>query len=1330
MESFYNSVAPPAPLLRHPAAWSTSAGSDAVPQSPPATGRSTFSWVATGQPQAYAVERHWHEGGPYASDWSDTPWRPPWEQQSRAPSPALEWSASDGLQQQPLATSTLEARFTGGCHTFYGTHQAESSVSEPPQQAAMQQHSAIPLFCGWCGLSAQAGTADAAGGWCCQVCWQQGSDWLPPGRPSLHDLGEAMLPRGLVGDVASGCVGMWPEHMLPAVGCSPWEAHVGAAQPAGNAVVVGVRKGGIDLQVWTGHSNMEADEHYVSWSDLQPIDKPMVAAGVASARFRFHCIDAASAPWEWHSGRENLWQDTLQGWRTGHCEVDMRFASGDLLRALPATLSGGSSSSGAGRGKRRDDARCARTSKTPFLLALGPKVHVCLAHRTEPLSAFCCGPCAHPIQGSSGPWPDIVSEWPTAREYADVWHRLSFMEAVTCAVTEGDSKMLGGVEVKWIPAEDDANGTAVARGVFHVPYELMDAHKVHIHSDDLLCIRLPEGAVQVAKPRASSAGRPRPWLIASLFKALNVSGSGYVNGGELHPLARHTGFEGSSAEWQQEYADLCSDLRLHPEVGMPEAVFASFVNDRSSAGCYCSDEELSSLLDAQVASSTLCEGLQPVVSLHGVVEAAESFEDSIQVRFKLNPDEASRLASASSLRCGDAMRDCTVEFIALAQSYHYSKAALEALLHNPSPMVSDLVLRGQVARSAKGASTQELQHFNFNPSQEEAVRVALAEQVTLIHGPPGTGKTRVGAALALCFARQNAAQSADGCVLYTASGNRAVDVAAEAVSALCVERLEDLFEAQQAGEEEKCCICWAEGCNVITFCGHVFHRHCLTQALRATAGGNARRCPLCRSALKSIDGIRLLRVYSGDTERLEFPVPKKYDYQGVRERSRKAVPEEMRRFALHWRIHDKVPNHFNPHAAECASAYDALMAEGAHGSGFDEARLRYREASKKARAFEVKSCNVLLTTTASCRRDWLPEMLRQEGVQLKQVVVDEAGMTQEPEALCPLTLARDVQRVVLVGDYRQLRPVVKNRDAEAKGLGRSLFERLAVAAEAGEGTGAEAPASVLLRQQYRMHPQLNRFSSVQFYGGQVADDSSTLQRPLGLLEHPRTRSRCAALFWTSPCGFQEEVQEVATRDASTQSKANPQEADRCVTLAAELAARAGPRSVAVLSWYNAQVSELRRRLRQHAHCAGVHVGSVVTAQGSEWDYVLLSTVRSVSGNSRGASLGCLADKHLLNVAVTRGRLGIVVLGNPTSLSTCRPWKAFLEHCREVGGFMEADDDVPPLVARGTLAATPVGPTAQPGYDDEAGGDEDGAAGVADDADDPVAVVAGHSPAES
>jgi len=94
-----------------------------------------------------------------------------------------------------------------------------------------------------------------------------------------------------------------------------------------------------------------------------------------------------------------------------------------------------------------------------------------------------------------------------------------------------------------------------------------------------------------------------------------------------------------------------------------------------------------------------------------------------------------------------------------------------------------------------------------------------------------------------------------------------------------------------------------------------------------------------------------------------------------------------------------------------------------------------------------------------------------------------------------------------------------------------------------------------------------------------------------------------------------------------------------------------------LAWYNAQVVAITELVTQ----SDIHVGSIATAQGSEWDYVILSTVRR--GGPR-TTLGIVSDPHMLNVALTRARLGLLVLGHSTTLGRDTNWTAFIGHCRE------------------------------------------------------------------
>lgn len=208
--------------------------------------------------------------------------------------------------------------------------------------------------------------------------------------------------------------------------------------------------------------------------------------------------------------------------------------------------------------------------------------------------------------------------------------------------------------------------------------------------------------------------------------------------------------------------------------------------------------------------------------------------------------------------------------------------------------------------------------------------------------------------------------------------------------------------------------------------------------------------------------------------------------------------------------------------------------------------------------------------------------------------------------------------------------------AEQAGMGISLFERLAVSYS---HNGISSPVS-LLAQQYRMHPAISHFSREHFYGGRVKDHPSVLERISCVLSHQGRE--CPFLVWKGQSSG-EELQRLRTVGAGVGSRANISEALRAVALAKRLA-QLGQEAVAVLSWYNSQVSKISDLLRQEG-LPQVHCGSIATAQGSEWDYVLLSTVRS----EKGGKLGLLSDPHTMNVAITRARHGMVVLCDEEAL---------------------------------------------------------------------------------
>uniref|UniRef100_A0A672NLL5 DNA2/NAM7 helicase-like C-terminal domain-containing protein n=1 Tax=Sinocyclocheilus grahami TaxID=75366 RepID=A0A672NLL5_SINGR len=114
--------------------------------------------------------------------------------------------------------------------------------------------------------------------------------------------------------------------------------------------------------------------------------------------------------------------------------------------------------------------------------------------------------------------------------------------------------------------------------------------------------------------------------------------------------------------------------------------------------------------------------------------------------------------------------------------------------------------------------------------------------------------------------------------------------------------------------------------------------------------------------------------------------------------------------------------------------------------------------------------------------------------------------------------------------------------------------------------------------------------------------------------------------------------------------------------------RVEPEHIAILTPYNAQVSEIKNILKKR-HLANVSVCTIMKSQGSEWPYVILSAVRSCSDIESdrpskawlGKRLGFITDPNQVNVAITRAQDGLVILGNSNLLKRCELWKRLLDH---------------------------------------------------------------------
>ncbi|MEW6745729.1 MAG: IGHMBP2 family helicase [Planctomycetota bacterium] len=266
-------------------------------------------------------------------------------------------------------------------------------------------------------------------------------------------------------------------------------------------------------------------------------------------------------------------------------------------------------------------------------------------------------------------------------------------------------------------------------------------------------------------------------------------------------------------------------------------------------------------------------------------------------------------------------------------------------------------------------------------------------------------------------------------------------------------------------------------------------------------------------------------------------------------------------------------------------------------------------------------------------------------------VVDEAAQALEPACWIPLLRAR---RAVLVGDACQLPPTVLSREAEAQGLGTTLFERLHAAR--GERL------SRMLTLQYRMHETIMNWSSREFYDGRLEAHAAVRKHRLSDLTGVATTEETDAplLFIdTAGCDFEEQ------RDAEGDSKYNEGEARLVIErIEALRSAGLGADQIAVITPYNAQVDLLRQGLARHP---GLEIDSVDGFQGREKEAVVISLVRS---NPRG-EVGFLADHRRLNVAVTRARRHVTLIGDSATIA-CDPFLARLvDYCQQNGEYRSA-----------------------------------------------------------
>jgi superfamily I DNA and/or RNA helicase len=442
-------------------------------------------------------------------------------------------------------------------------------------------------------------------------------------------------------------------------------------------------------------------------------------------------------------------------------------------------------------------------------------------------------------------------------------------------------------------------------------------------------------------------------------------------------------------------------------------------------------------------------------------------------------------------------------------------------------------------------------HTKLNASQQAAVKkIVQANDLAIVHGPPGTGKTTT-----LVQAIKTLVQHDGRQILVTAPSNTAVDLLSEKLS--------------------------EEGLNVLRV-------------------GNPARVSERLASLT-----------------LDSKMAAHADMKNIKNLKKQAA--EFRNMA------HKYKRNFGKAEREQRKAL------------FDEAHKIMKDVERTEQYITddlLRKANVITATLVGANHYTVRNQ------RYHTVVIDEAGQALEPGCWIPILKGR---KLVLAGDHCQLPPTIKSNEAARKGLATTLLEK----------TVALYPEAVtLLEEQYRMNEAIMGYSSQVFYENKLRAHSSVAGRTLFPGDAP------LAFIDTAGCGFDEKQEGTAT--------GNPEEAaflfKHLNLLVDELSARYSVEdfpTIAIISPYRLQVHLLHEQLA-HApalkpYAAKISVNTIDSFQGQERDIVYISLTRS---NADG-DIGFLSDIRRMNVAMTRARKKLVVIGDSATLSQLPFYENFI-----------------------------------------------------------------------
>jgi len=277
-----------------------------------------------------------------------------------------------------------------------------------------------------------------------------------------------------------------------------------------------------------------------------------------------------------------------------------------------------------------------------------------------------------------------------------------------------------------------------------------------------------------------------------------------------------------------------------------------------------------------------------------------------------------------------------------------------------------------------------------------------------------------------------------------------------------------------------------------------------------------------------------------------------------------------------------------------------------------------------------------------------------KGMAFQSVFIDEAAQALEPACWIPILKS---QRVIFAGDHFQLPPTIKSYEAAKNGLEVTLFEK----------SIKRNHADVMLQEQYRMHEKIMNFSNHYFYKGKLQANDQVHRWQVFPDDKP------VEFIDTAGTGFFEQVEQ------ETKSSFNKEEVQLLIKHMEEYLQVVDLHggldlisNIGIISPYKAQVGLLKEQfVERHKEAltllSRVAINTVDSFQGQERDIIYISMVRS---NEKG-EIGFLADTRRMNVAMTRARKKLVIIGDSATIGAHPFYEKFLDYINDIGAYRSA-----------------------------------------------------------